>query len=191
MRSGLNRRSSAGPYTTRNRADTKFLIRISFVLQRGRTSEQRRLLNNREEDRRGRDKDDFDGNAPATSADKSAPEDASKKRRKKKSEGRKPSIEEYGCEHVEYHRIDSYFKLPNNLCEQRMKPIKLDLKSCQNIGSEKAAGCAAFMHSLMESCKLNGKDPFKYLLSLFRTLRNPPPPEQRRRLLPDQWVPEC
>ena len=30
-------------------------------------------------------------------------------------------------------------QISNNLCEQRMKPVKLNLKNCQNIGSENAA----------------------------------------------------
>ena len=42
----------------------------------------------------------------------------------------------------------------HNLCEQRMKSIKLNLKVCQNFGSETAAENASFMFSLVESCKL-------------------------------------
>ena len=47
--------------------------------------------------------------------------------------------------------LDGRVQLSNNLCEQRMKPIKLNLKVCQNIGSETAAENASFMFSLMES----------------------------------------
>ena len=50
--------------------------------------------------------------------------------------------------------LDGNAEISNNLCEQRMKPIKLSLKNCQNIGSEEAAENAAFMHSLIESCLL-------------------------------------
>ena len=46
-------------------------------------------------------------------------------------------------------------QLSNNLCEQRLKPIKLNFKVCQNIGSETAAKNYSFMFSLLESCKLN------------------------------------
>ena len=31
---------------------------------------------------------------------------------------------------------DGRVQISNNLCEQRMKPVKLNLKNCQNIGSE-------------------------------------------------------
>ena len=43
--------------------------------------------------------------------------------------------------------LDGRVQLSNNLCEQRMKPIKLNLKVCQNIGSETAAENASFMFS--------------------------------------------
>lgn len=82
-------------------------------------------------------------------------------------------------------------ELSNNLCEQRMKPIKLSLKNCQNIGSESAAENAAFMHSLIESCRLNNKNPYDYLCSLFRKMRTPIDDIGKRELLPDRWVPEC
>ncbi|WP_290431007.1 IS66 family transposase, partial [Paramuribaculum intestinale] len=42
-------------------------------------------------------------------------------------------------------------EISNNLSEQRVKPIKLSLKNCLNIGSEEAAKKHAFMHSLTES----------------------------------------
>lgn len=53
--------------------------------------------------------------------------------------------------------LDGNAEISNNLCEQRMKPIKISLKNCQKIGSDGAAENAAFMHSLIESCRLNNK----------------------------------
>lgn len=66
--------------------------------------------------------------------------------------------------------LDGRVQLSNNLCEQRMKPIKLNLKVCQNIGSETAAENASFMFSLMESCKLNRLKEEPYLEMLFNSL---------------------
>ena len=66
--------------------------------------------------------------------------------------------------------LDGRVQLSNNLCEQRMKPIKLNLKVCQNIGSETAAENASFMFSLMESCKLNKLKEEPYMESLFNSL---------------------
>lgn len=87
--------------------------------------------------------------------------------------------------------LDGNAEISNNLCEQRMKPIKLSLKNCQNIGSEGAAENAAFMHSLIESCRLNDKNPFDYLCFLLRKMRTSLDDVGKRTLLPDRWVPEC
>lgn len=86
---------------------------------------------------------------------------------------------------------DGRAEISNNLCEQRMKPIKLDLKNCQNIGSEEAAEDTAFMHSLVESCRLNGKNPFEYLRMLIHKVRDDLDDAAKRLLLPDLWQPEC
>lgn len=87
--------------------------------------------------------------------------------------------------------LDGNAEISNNLCEQRMKPIKLSLKNCQNIGSEEAAENAAFMHSLIESCRMNNKNPYDYLCSLFRKMLTGVDDVNKRKLLPDLWVPEC
>lgn len=87
--------------------------------------------------------------------------------------------------------LDGTAELSNNGCEQRMKPIKLDLKNSQNIGSEEAAEGAAFMHSLVESCRMNGKNPYDYLVDLLRKLGKPLDDLARRELLPDRWQPQC
>lgn len=86
---------------------------------------------------------------------------------------------------------DGSAEISNNLCEQRMKPVKLDLRNCQNIGSEEAAEDTAFMHSLVESCRLNGKNPFEYLRMLIHKVRDDLDDAAKRLLLPDLWVPEC
>lgn len=87
--------------------------------------------------------------------------------------------------------LDGTAELSNNSCEQRIKPIKLDLKNSQNIGSEDAAEGAAFMHSLVESCRMNGKNPYDYLVDLLRKLGKPLDDFARRELLPDRWQPQC
>lgn len=73
-------------------------------------------------------------------------------------------------ESLRYFVLDGRVQLSNNLCEQRIKPIKLNLKVCQNIGSETAAENASFMFSLMESCKLNKLKEEPYLETLFNSL---------------------
>ena len=65
---------------------------------------------------------------------------------------------------------DGRVEISNNLCEQRMKAVKLNLKNCQNIGSEIAAENAAFMFSVTESSSLNGINPESYLEDVFRSI---------------------
>lgn len=74
-------------------------------------------------------------------------------------------------------------EISNNLCEQRMKPLKLSMKNSQNIGSEDAAKGHCFIHSLVESCRRLGVSIYDYLAALFRRLPDTPK-EERRQLLP-------
>jgi transposase len=61
-------------------------------------------------------------------------------------------------------------QISNTLCEQRIKPVKLNLKNCQNIGSENATENTAFVFSLTESCRLNGINTETYLEKLFKCI---------------------
>lgn len=74
-------------------------------------------------------------------------------------------------------------EVSNNLCEQRMKPLKLSMKNSQNIGSEDAAKGHCLIHSLLESCRRLGVNIYDYLVALFRRLPDTPK-DQRRQLLP-------
>lgn len=79
--------------------------------------------------------------------------------------------------------LDGKAEISNSLVEQRMKPIKLDLKNSQNIGSEDAAKRYAFMHSLIESCSMNKIAPYEYLVNLlekYKTLTE----EEKSALMP-------
>ena len=78
---------------------------------------------------------------------------------------------------------DGRVQISNNLCEQRMKPVKLNLKNCQNIGSENAAENTAFVFSLTESCRLNGINPETYLERLFKCIVSKETYD-KRKLLP-------
>lgn len=74
-------------------------------------------------------------------------------------------------------------ELSNNLCEQRMKPIKLNLKNSQTIGSEDAAKRHCIAYSLVESCRLLGISVMQYFRELFSRLSSTPR-EVRSELLP-------
>ena len=85
---------------------------------------------------------------------------------------------------------DGSAEISNNLCEQRMKPVKLLLKNCMNIGSEAAAENSAFIFSLIESCKLNDIDPQDYLKHLFECILHGNNCD-RKALLPCFYKSEC
>ena len=85
---------------------------------------------------------------------------------------------------------DGAAEISNNLCEQRMKPVKLLLKNCMNIGSEDAAGNSAFIFSLIESCKLNDIDPQDYLKYLFECILHGKDCD-KKALLPCFYQSEC
>jgi hypothetical protein len=72
-----------------------------------------------------------------------------------------------------------------------MKPIKLDMKNCQNIGSEGAAEDAAFMHTIIESCRLNNINPYEYVKSLLKNIGRKLSDEAKLALMPNRWTPEC
>ena len=85
---------------------------------------------------------------------------------------------------------DGAAEISNNLCEQRMKPVKLLLKNCMNIGSEAAAENSAFIFSLIESCKLNDIDPQDYLKHLFECILHGKDCD-KKALLPCFYKSEC
>ena len=81
-------------------------------------------------------------------------------------------------------------EVSNNLMEQRFKPVKIDMKNCQNIGSEEEAENAAFMHSLFESCRLCGLDSRRYIESLLGYLGRDDIPD-KKALLPCYFQGNC
>ena len=85
---------------------------------------------------------------------------------------------------------DGSSEISNNFCEQRMRPVKLLLKNCMNIGSEGAAENSAFIFSLIESCKLNDIDPQDYLKHLFECILHGEDCD-KKALLPCFYKPGC
>lgn len=76
------------------------------------SSEKKSLTAKDRSDRRADEKDDFDGTPPAGGSPAAAetescgaPKQGSPKRKKKKSEGRKMSLEDYGCDEVIRHEL--------------------------------------------------------------------------------------
>jgi len=61
-------------------------------------------------------------------------------------------------------------EIDNNEAERMMKPICLGRKNYLFCGSEKAAKNTSLIYSLIETCKMNGLRPVKYLANVLRKL---------------------
>ena len=82
---------------------------------------------------------------------------------------------------------DGNLPIDNNWVENRIRPIALGRANWLFAGSLRAGQRAAAVMSLIQSAKLNGHDPYRYLKDVLQRL-----PTQRasqiEALLPHRWV---
>lgn len=76
----------------------------------------------------------------------------------------------------------------NNSIERAIRPVTLFRKNSLFAGNEHGGERAALFYSLVESCKLNGIDPFEYLQDVYNRLHDCPANELIH-LLPPYWKP--
>ena len=71
---------------------------------------------------------------------------------------------------------DGRLEIDNNRCERSIKPFAVGRKNWLFMGNKNGAEAAAHIFSLIETCKSNDINPYKYLLKVFNALesRNPP-----------------
>jgi transposase len=74
----------------------------------------------------------------------------------------------------------------NNSTERAIRPITLFRKNSLFASNEHGGERAALFYSLVESCKLNGIDPFKYLHDVYNRIHDCPANELIH-LLPSHW----
>ena len=67
---------------------------------------------------------------------------------------------------------DGNCNLSNNLAENSIRPFTIGRKNWLFSGSPKGAAASAAVYSLIETCKANGINAYKYLKYLFETLPN-------------------
>ena len=80
---------------------------------------------------------------------------------------------------------DGRYELDNNLIENQMRPVALGRKNYLFAGSHEGAKRAAVLYSLINSCKLNGVDPYHYLSDVLRRIHTPG--VKIEELLPHNW----
>jgi transposase len=83
---------------------------------------------------------------------------------------------------------DGQLPIDNNHLENKIRPIALGKKNWMFSGSLRAGQRAANIMSLIQSAKLNGHDPYRYLKNVLERL--PTQPASRiEELLPHNWQP--
>lgn len=76
----------------------------------------------------------------------------------------------------------------NNVSERAMKPVALSRKNWLFAGSERGGHAAAVAFSLIETCKLNGIEPYAYLRDVLQRI-NGHRQDRLEELLPMNWRP--
>lgn len=79
-------------------------------------------------------------------------------------------------------------EVDNNSIERAIRPVTLFRKNSLFAGNEHGGERAALFYSLLESCKLNGIDPFEYLQDVYNRLHDCPA-NDLINLLPPYWKP--
>lgn len=83
---------------------------------------------------------------------------------------------------------DGNLPIDNNWVENRIRPVALGRSNWLFAGSLRAGKRAAVVMSLIQSAKLNGRDPYRYLADILERL--PVQPASRiEQLLPHRWQP--
>jgi transposase len=80
---------------------------------------------------------------------------------------------------------DGELSIDNNLSERTVKPIAIGRKNWLFVGSKQAGSRAAWLLSLIASCKANRVEPWAYLRDVFTRLPTAVPLDE---LLPDRWL---
>ena len=73
---------------------------------------------------------------------------------------------------LEAYLQDGRCNISNNLAEGSIRPFTIGRKNWLFSGSPKGATASAAIYSLMETCKANEIDPYKYLIYLLEHLPN-------------------
>jgi len=84
--------------------------------------------------------------------------------------------------------FDQKIDIDNNSCERGVRPTKIGLKNWLFIGGDDAGWRSAVLYTMVENCKLQGKDPYAYLKWVFEKLPTMTNQDDMRKLTPASWV---
>jgi len=83
---------------------------------------------------------------------------------------------------------DGRLEIDNNRAENAIRPMALGRKNYLFAGNERGGQAAALYLSLVESCRQNDVEPWRYLRDVFQRVMSHPA-RKLRELLPDRWKP--
>ena len=78
--------------------------------------------------------------------------------------------------------------IDNNSCERGVRPTKIGAKNWLFIGGADTGWRSAVLYTMVENCKLLGKDPYAYLKWVFEKLPTMTNQDDMRKLTPASWV---
>lgn len=84
---------------------------------------------------------------------------------------------------------DGEASIDNNAMERTLRGVAIGRKNYLFVGSEEGGRWAAVAYTLIESCKLNGIDPYRYLCDVLRRVWIHPA-NRIEELMPRLWKPE-
>jgi len=79
---------------------------------------------------------------------------------------------------------DGRIEIDNNLLENAIRPFAIGRKNWLFNGSPKGAKAGATFYSLIETCKANKVEPYKYFVSMLQLIRKCQTEDDYRKLLP-------
>lgn len=80
--------------------------------------------------------------------------------------------------------MDGRIEIDNNLIENAIRPFALGRKNWLFHGSPGGAKAGATLYTLIETCKVNRIDPYKYFCAMLNKIRTCITEEDYRKLLP-------
>ena len=85
---------------------------------------------------------------------------------------------------------DGRVEIDSNLVENRIRPLKLTAKNALFAGNDEGAQAWARIASLIETCKMNGIEPYAWMRSTLEKIADGHPQSKIRELLPWNFEPE-
>jgi transposase len=87
-------------------------------------------------------------------------------------------------EYLSNYLLDGKLEIDNNLIENAIRPFALGRKNWLFSGSPAGAKAGAIFYSLIETCKANKVEPYKYFCAMLHRIRDCQTDEDYQKLLP-------